>query len=68
MLKLIKGLFIIALLLGMHCCVDKPEDELYTKFVNPPAEARPFVRRWLKIKSPEPSGMIGPVRIYSVLK
>ncbi len=46
MLKVIQGLSLIVVLLLIGCSVENTKDELYDNFVNPPAEARPFVRWW----------------------
>ncbi len=46
MLKVIRGLSLIVVLFLIGCSVENTKDELYDNFVNPPAEARPFVRWW----------------------
>lgn len=37
---------ILVFLLFINCCVENNSDKLYNSFVNPSAEARPFVRWW----------------------
>ena len=46
MLRVIKSMTILVFLLFINCCVENNSDKLYNSFVNPTAEARPFVRWW----------------------
>lgn len=46
MFRIIKSITILVILLFNNCCVENNTDKLYDNFVNPPAEARPFVRWW----------------------
>jgi len=46
-MKIIKKIAALAFLLLMHLsCTEKPEGDLFSGFVDPPSEARPFVRWW----------------------